>query len=551
MNNLQLQKLANFNGRKGPLALIILDGIGIGKENEGNAFYRADTPFLDELIQRCQNNCLFIKLKAHGTAVGLPTDEEMGNSEVAHNAMGAGRIVRQRATRAKESILSGSIFKTEKWKDLVSKIKKRDATLHFMGLLSDGYVHSDLTHLFGLLHGAVDSEIETVRIHALLDGRDVPPQSALEYIDKLEKGLDKINKDHGYDYRIASGGGRMRVTMDRYYSDWDVVRRGWEAHVCGIPEQHSDYKGYFISAQNAIKRARERDPEISDQYLPSFVIIGEDEKPIGKMSNGDIMINFNFRGDRAVEISQAFEDKDYGFEKECDPNVEYYGLLQYDKKMDLPHKYFIDPPEVDDSITEYLCAERISQYAIAETHKYGHITYFWNGNKEGYVCEEHEKYVEIKSDPSEMIEANPEMKADQVKDAFLEALNSKNYKFLRVNFANGDMVGHTGNINSAIIAAEKVDKCVKDIVNRVMELEGIAIVTADHGNLEEMGEGQETAHSLNPVLFNIMDSRYDNEYIINENLKEPGLGNIGATLLNLMGFKKPSTFMESLIIFNE
>jgi 2,3-bisphosphoglycerate-independent phosphoglycerate mutase len=199
----------------------------------------------------------------------------------------------------------------------------------------------------------------------------------------------------------------------------------------------------------------------------------------------------------------------------------------------------------------YLCAEKVRQFAIAETHKYGHITYFWNGNKEGYVCEDYEKYIEIKSDPSEMIEENPEMKAYEVKEELLKILNQGKYKFIRVNWANGDMVGHTGNIDSAVVAAETVDQCVKETVHKVMELEGIAIVTADHGNLEEMDQGHETAHSLNPIMFAIIDSQYKGEYKINEEIDEPGLGNVAATVLNLLGYQKPETFMESLIKFKK
>ncbi|MBD3213387.1 MAG: 2,3-bisphosphoglycerate-independent phosphoglycerate mutase [Candidatus Lokiarchaeota archaeon] len=550
MKECKLEKLEDFAGTEGPLTLIIMDGIGIGKPTDSNAVFRANTPFLDKLREECPKKNLFTTLKAHGTAVGLPTDEEMGNSEVAHNALGSGRIVKQRATLAKEAILSGELFKREEWNTLTSKIIENNNTLHFLGLLSDGYVHSHISHLFGLLDGAKDSQMKKVRVHTLLDGRDVPPQSALEYITRLNDKLEQININHSFDYKIASGGGRMRVTMDRYYSDWEVVKRGWDAHVCGIPEQHSDYPGYFSSASEAIKMARKRDPDISDQYLPSFVIINDDENPIGKMEPGDGVINFNFRGDRAVEISEAFESLDYGFEKNCDPSVYYYGLEQYDKRKGLPRNYFIEPPEVEDPLSKYLCAEKIQQFAIAETHKYGHITYFWNGNKEGYVCEEYEKYVEIKSDPSEMIEDNPKMKAIEVKDSLIDALASKHYKFLRANWANGDMVGHTGNINSAIIAAETVDKCVKSVVDKVLELDGIALVTADHGNLEEMGEGQETAHSLNPVMFAIIDGNYDGKYQINQDIQEPGLGNVAATILNLLGYNKPDTFMPSLIVFN-
>jgi 2,3-bisphosphoglycerate-independent phosphoglycerate mutase len=550
MEKYQLRRLGNFSGRRGPVVLIIMDGVGLGEKNDKNAVYLANTPYLDKLQRECPQINLYAKLKTHGTAVGMPTDKEMGNSEVGHNALGTGRIVKQRATLAKEATLSGELFKTDKWINLMEKVKSKEKILHFFGLLSDGYVHSHISHLFGLLQGAKNSNIAKVRIHILLDGRDVPPQSALEYIEQLENRLDEINASGSFDYQIASGGGRMRVTMDRYYSDWQVVRRGWDAHVCGIPEQHSDYKGYFRTAKEAIKRAREREPDISDQYLPSFVITDENNNPMGKMNDDDGVINFNFRGDRAIEISQAFDEKDYGFEKKCNPQVHYYGLLQYDKKMNLPKNYFIDPPEVDDPLSKYLCNEHIKQYALAETHKFGHITYFWNGNKEGYVCKDYEKYVEIKSDPSEMIETHPKMKAFEVKEELLRALESQTYDFLRVNWANGDMVGHTGNIQSAIVAAETVDQCVKEAVNKIMELDGIAIVTADHGNLEEMDKEHKTAHSLNHVMFAIIDSNYAGEYEINKRVNEPGLGNVAATLLNLMGFKKPDSFMESLITFD-
>ncbi len=549
MKNYTLKKLNTFSGRKGPLVLIIMDGIGLAEKNESNAFYLAETPFLDKLQRECPKIGLYTELKAHGKAVGLPTDKEMGNSEVGHNALGTGRIVEQRATLAKRAVLRGRLFNSEKWKQFTTQLIQNDKTLHLFGLLSDGYVHSHMSHLMGLLDGATDCGVKKVRIHPLLDGRDVPPQSALRYIKQLEQKLKEINESGAFDYRIASGGGRMRVTMDRYYSDWEVVKRGWDAHVCGIPEQSPDYKGYFYSAEEAIKAAREEDPSISDQYLPSFVIIDENGSPIGKMEDEDGVINFNFRGDRAIEISQAFDRKEFDFEKKCNPDVIYYGLLQYDKKKNLPRNYFIEPPEVDDPLSMYLCAEKLRQFAMAETHKYGHITYFWNGNKEGYVCEEYEKYIEIKSDPSEMIEDNPEMKAYEVRVKLLEVLDSNEFKFIRVNWANGDMVGHTGNIDSAIIAAETVDKCVKETVNKVRELGGVCIVTADHGNLEEMNEGHETAHSCNPIMFAIVDSQYNGEYIINQEIKTPGLGNVAATVLNLLGYEKPDSFMESLIKF--
>ncbi|MFO8018323.1 MAG: 2,3-bisphosphoglycerate-independent phosphoglycerate mutase [Promethearchaeia archaeon] len=550
MSKLELAKIDEFSRRSGPLVFIIMDGVGLGPQNEYNAYYLADTPYIDKIQQESPQKDLYTELKAHGTAVGLPTDNEMGNSEVGHNAFGSGRMIKQRATLAKEAIFSKSLFEMKKWTHFTNMINKNNKTLHYIGLLSDGYVHSHIDHLIGLLHGAKNSQIERLFVHPLLDGRDVPSQSALEYIDILEKELKKINDETGYTYRIGSGGGRMRVTMDRYKSDWDVVQRGWEAHVCGIPEKYPGYKGYFKSAERAITSARQLEDEISDQYLPSFVIVNEAKFPIGKMENGDGVLFFNFRGDRAIQISRAFDEDNFSaFDKKCDPNVEYYGLLEYDKQAHIPEKYFIEPPKIDDPITKYLCAEKVSQFATAETHKYGHVTYFWNGNNEGYICKDYEKYVEIESDPSEMIEENPKMKAYEVKDEVLKALNSEEFTFLRVNFANGDMVGHTGNIESSKIAIETVDECVKEVVEKVSELGGVSIITADHGNLEDMSPEWETSHTCNPVMFSIVDPKYDGEYIIREDIEQPALGNVAATILNLLGYEKPEGFFDSLLKF--
>ena len=553
MGDLSLKKLENFTGRDGPLVLIIMDGIGLGRKDDSNAFFLANTPFLDRIQRECIKDKLYTKLKAHGIAVGLPTDEEMGNSEVGHNAFGAGNVVKQRAVLVKEAILTKSLFNDTKWLNLVNYVNTNNKTLHLIGLLSDGYVHSHITHLIGLLNGSVDSLIKSVKIHTLLDGRDVPPQSAILYIEEIERELKRINNREGFDYEIASGGGRMRVTMDRYNSDWNVVKRGWEAHVCGIPEKFPGYKGFFLSAQEAINQARIIDPNLSDQYLPSFVVVNENQFPVGKMEDGDVVIYFNFRGDRAIQISQAFDEKNFTkFEKICNPNLYYYGLLQYDDKLNIPQNYFINPPKILNTLSDFLSAEGIKQYAIAETHKFGHISYFYKGNREVSILGE--ECVEIKSDPSETIKDRPEMKAYEVKDQLEKAILSGNYKFLRVNFANGDMVGHTGDKNAAITAAETVDKCVKDIVTLVNGLEGITIVTADHGNIDEM-DIMKTAHTLNPVMFAIIDSEYYNpfkigsKYVINEDIQEPSLGNVAATILNLLGYKKPEEFLDSLIKF--
>ncbi len=529
----------NFKGRKGPLVLIIMDGVGIREEEENNAFKQAKTPFLDKVRKECVKKNLYTELLAHGTHVGLPNDNLMGNSEVAHNAIGAGKVIKQRATLAKEAISSGRLFNTSKWESFVSNSN----TVHFIGLLSDGYVHSHISHLFGLLDDCVDSGVKEACVHILLDGRDVPPQSALKYINDLEEKLDSINKK-GFDYKIASGGGRMRVTMDRYESDWSIVQRGWDAHVCGKGE------GYFKSAEEAIKSAREESPDISDQFLPSFVIVDEKNNPVGKMKDGDGVIFFNFRGDRAVMISRAFDENDFSeFEKSCNPDVLYYGLLLYDDKLNIPHNFFIPPPKIKNTLTDFLCRRRIRQFSIAETHKFGHIKYFFLGNRNKSPCPEYDDYKEIVSEPAEMIESNPEMKAYEVRDELVRVLKSGKYKFLRVNFANNDMVGHTGNIKSAINSAETVDECVKSIVNIVNSLGGITLITADHGNIENMSSDSETSHTTNPVMFAIVDSGYEREYVINNSLSNPSLCNISATVLNLLGYNTPKHFSDSLIHF--
>jgi len=534
-----------------------MDGVGVGRKYEGNAFYQAQTPNLDCWMSECQDRGLYTELKAHGPAVGLPTDQDMGNSEVGHNAIGAGQIIAQGAKRVNQSLNSGDFFETKEWNYIVKKTAKLNSTLHFIGLLSDGNVHSHIDQLFGMLDGSIKSGVTKIRIHPLLDGRDVPPLSALKYIHQLENKLSELEKDHSINAKIGSGGGRMYVTMDRYESNWQIVKRGWDAHVRGVVSEEDitdQYQGYFRSAREAIKTAREVYPKKKDQYNPPFVIIDSNGNPIGRMEAGDAVINFNFRGDRSIEISKAFDFEDFdAFDREYYPNVRYAGLLEYDTDKHIPEHNLIPPTNIQDISAEFLCNMEISSFAIAETHKFGHITYFYNGNRTGRICPDLEKYIEIKSEPNEMIESHPEMKADEVTAALLEAIKSDKYKYLRVNYANGDMVGHTGNIKSGIRACEKVDECVKRVVDLVMEKDGIVLITADHGNIEELlnKNGKEvTAHSLNPVPFIILDRQFDNEYMIDTSpIKEPGLTNILPTLMYLMGYKPPKMYCQSLIQF--
>jgi len=538
---LSLVKHPKFNGRKGPLLLIIMDGIGIGKEYEGNAVYLAKTPNLDRLFK----SELFTTLQAHGTAVGLPTDEDMGNSEVGHNALGAGRIFAQGAKRVNLAIEDGSLFEGEVWKKLTENCLKNNSKLHFIGLLSDGNVHSHIDHLFSLIKKASEIGIKKVRVHPLLDGRDVPEKSAFIYIDRLENFLEEYRKK-GFDYRIASGGGRMVTTMDRYFADWNIVKRGYDAHVHGIGRQ-------FRSAREAVETFYNEDPKITDQYLPSFVIV-QDGKPVGKIEDGDSVIFFNFRGDRAIEISMAFEYDDFPyFDRGKRPRILYAGMMEYDGDLHIPKNYLVSPPMIDRTVSEYLCGERITSFAISETQKFGHVTYFWNGNKSGYVDETLETYIEIPSDKIQFDKA-PKMKAYEITEKAIELLKSGKYKFGRINFANGDMVGHTGVLEAAIVAVETVDECVGRLISTVNELGGITIVTADHGNADEMftiknGKKEvKTAHTLNPVPFVIVDSGYKGEYRM-ANLPRKGLTNVAATICNLLGFEKPEEYDPSLIEF--
>jgi 2,3-bisphosphoglycerate-independent phosphoglycerate mutase len=540
---LKLNKLKNFSGRKGPLLLIIMDGVGLGKEYDGNAVYKANTPVLDKLMQ----SKLFTKLKAHGPSVGLPTDDDMGNSEVGHNAIGAGRIFDQGAKLVNKALQSGEIFKTEIWKNIV-EIGKKGGTVHFLGLLSDGNVHSNISQLFILINKCAEIGIEKVRLHMLADGRDVPGRTALTYIKQTEELFAKIKNERGLLYKIASGGGRMKVTMDRYNADWEIVERGWKAHVLGIGRK-------FSSAKEAVETFYKEDEKIIDQYLDPFVIVDADDKPVGTIQDGDSVVCFNFRGDRAIEISRAFEEKDFNkFDRLRYPNVYYAGMMQYDGDLLIPKNYLVFPPQIDRTISAYLCAEEITSFAISETQKFGHVTYFWNGNRSGYIDKSFETYIEIPSDRIEFDKA-PKMKAYEITEKTSELLRSNKYKFGRINFPNGDMVGHTGNFDAAVIAVETTDECVGKLLKVIDETKGIALITADHGNSDEMYTEKngvktpKTSHTLNPVPFIIYDPQYDNEYEMAD-VKNAGLANIAATILNLLGFKKVEDYNESLIKFN-
>jgi 2,3-bisphosphoglycerate-independent phosphoglycerate mutase len=541
--SLELSKLPQFKGRQGPLLLVIMDGVGIGKRDESDGVFQAKPAVLNSLMA----SPLYVQLRAHGTAVGMPSDEDMGNSEVGHNALGAGRVFDQGAKLVARSIESGEIFKTDIWKRIIAGAAKGKA-VHFIGLLSDGNVHSHIEQLFALARRCAQEGVKRVCIHGLLDGRDVYEKSALTYIERTEAVLKEINAKPGFKYVFASGGGRMVTTMDRYNADWKVVERGWNAHVLGEARQ-------FKSAKEAVETYYKEDPKMTDQYMDAFVI-ADDNGPVGTIQDGDAVICFNFRGDRAIEISRAFGDANFKeFDRKRVPQVLYAGMMEYDGDLHIPQNYLVSPPAISRTMGEYLCAAGVKSFAISETQKYGHVTYFWNGNRSGYIDDKMETYVEIPSDKVRF-DAAPKMKAYEITDKAIELLKSGKYRFGRINFANGDMVGHTGVTEAIITSVKTVDECLGRLIEEVKRQNGIVMVTADHGNADEMFTVKKgvrtvsTAHSLNTVPFAILDPANKGEYEMAK-LEKPGLANVAATVMNLLGYQAPADYQPSLIAFRK
>ena len=517
-----------------PIVLVIMDGVGKGDGGSGDAVKVANTPTLDRLLSECPHTYL----KAHGTAVGLPSDEDMGNSEVGHNALGCGQVYSQGAKLVGESIENGNLFASATWKELTANALEGHS-LHFIGLLSDGNVHSNIAHLIALLKQAKREGVKKAYCHILLDGRDVPATSALEYVEQLENVLSELSGE-GCDYAIASGGGRMQVTMDRYEANWAMVEKGWQTHVQGIGRQ-------FASAQEAIETFRAETGCI-DQDLPAFVV-ARDGAPVAKIANGDSVILFNFRGDRAQEISLAFDRKDFDkFDRGDYTGVKFAGMLQYDGDLNIPENYLVQPPVIQNTLTEVLCKAGIHEYAVSETQKYGHVTYFWNGNRSGKVCEELEVYEEIPSDVIPFEQA-PAMKSKEITEKLVAAMESGRYQFLRCNFPNGDMVGHTGVMDAVVYAMECVDNSLKAILETADKCGYTVLITADHGNADQMTETKKgktsvrTAHSLNPVPFII----YDNSKVWTINDGSYGLANVAPTVVKMMGLTAPECWEDSMV----
>jgi 2,3-bisphosphoglycerate-independent phosphoglycerate mutase len=549
-----LKKSKIFTGPDGPLVLAILDGVGIGKYEEGDIVRKANTPTLDWL----SNTSLASRLKAHGTAVGMPSDDDMGNSEIGHNAIGCGRVFEQGASLVNYAIEEGILFTGSVWKELIDNVNAHNSKLHFIGLLSNGNVHSHINHLEALLAEAKKQGIKQACVHILLDGRDVPPTSALEYVNRLENFLSGLKEDSDIDFAIASGGGRMKITMDRYQANWQMVEEGWKTHVLGEGRT-------FESANAAMGILRQENPKVIDQDLPPFVI-SRNGSPLGPITENDSVIFFNFRGDRAIEMSMAFENEDFDkFPRGPRLNVKYAGMMQYDGDALIPKKYLVDPPGIDRTMGEYLGKAGIKQLAISETQKFGHVTYFFNGNRSGKFNETLEDYIEI---PSDIVpyEERPWMKAAEITDKVVEAIEGGNHQFIRLNYANGDMVGHTGVSEAVEIAVETVDLCVTRLLDAVKKAKGILIVTADHGNSDDMFQRNKktgeivfdentgipkpkTAHSLNPVPVYIYDPTGSVKMKLS-NHNDLGISSIAATCLKLLGFEPPQDYTPSIIEIN-
>ena len=515
----------------GPVVLVVMDGVGLSPRKAGNAVKSAYLETLSRLVRQYPT----IKLGAHGDYVGIPSCD-MGNSEVGHNAMGTGEIIAQSTKAVDEAIIGGKAFVEPVWQNAIANVKDHHSTLHFIGIFSDGNVHSNIRHLEKMLSQAQKEGVQRVRIHILVDGRDVPPVSEPKYIRRLEQFVHELGDP---DYKIASGGGRMVITADRYQSDWGMVEKGWHTHVLGEGRQ-------FPDAETAIRTYREENPGLQDQYMPPFVI-AENGQAIGTINDDDSVIYLDFRADRAIEISMAFTYDDFPyFDRIRRPRVYYAGMTEYNSDTHVPALTIVKPPKFQCSLPKYLSEQGIKQFAISESVKFGHITYYFNGNS--YDAPVGETDVEIPSDTAPF-DTRPWMKSAEITDRLVDAIESGHYQFLRVNYPNGDMVGHFADLESTIIALEAVDICLKRIVAATQKAGGMVIITADHGNAEELLDqtgSAKTAHTINPVpcIF-VDDTANSKRYHLKQG--DFGLANLASTITLLLGKKPYGSWLPPII----
>ena len=520
----------------GPIVLAVLDGVGLAPDGAGNAVSRARTPFLG----RAASEYFHVALDASGEAVGL-TPGQMGNSEVGHTTMGSGQITKFGIARVNEALENGEIFGSDAWKGAMKQVLKGgEHTLHFAGIFSDGGVHSHLSHLKRLIERAYREGVRKMRVHAVFDGRDVPPQSEPRYILDFEEFTHRFPDA---DIKIASGGGRMVAVADRYENDWQVVARGWDMMVNG----EADY--FFKSAEEAITTLRRINPKVQDQNLPPFVIVDEEERPVGRVRKGDAMIYFDFRADRAIEIAMAFTywDFPYFHRGEYRPDEVYFaGMTEYNSDTHVPEHRLIPPVEVHDTLHEFLGSHGVSQLAVSETVKFGHITYYFDGNS--YATAPGEEFVEIAS-YTQPFETRPWLRCAEITDAVISGMDK--HKFVRLNYPGGDMVGHTADVEATILAMEAIDLSLARLARAVDKLGGALVITADHGNAEElidMNGNKKTSHTANRVPFIIYDNTINRGLYKGSELVAPGLANVAATLAILLGQNEwPSKWLAPLI----
>ena len=510
--------------RKKPVVLMILDGYGLNSSTKGNGVALAKTPVMDKLMAEYP----YVKGYASGLAVGLP-DGQMGNSEVGHLNMGAGRIVYQELTRITKSIEDGDFFENTELLGAIENCKKNNSDLHLYGLLSDGGVHSHITHVFALLELAKRNGIKNVYVHCFMDGRDTAPDSGKDFIAKLYDKMEELGVGE-----IASVTGRY-YAMDRD-NRWDRVEKAYRALTLGEGNQAACGKCAIKASYEAGKTYEFVEP----------TVITKDGKPVGVIKDKDSVICFNFRPDRAREITRCFCDDEFtGFDRGSRKDVYYVCFTDYD--VTIPNKYVAFKKEkITNTFGEFLAANNMTQARIAETEKYAHVTFFFNGGIE--EPNKGEDRILVKSPKVATYDLQPEMSALEVCDKLCEAIRSDKYDVIIINFANPDMVGHTGVIDAVIKAIETVDACVGRAVEAVKEKDGVMFICADHGNAEVLvdentGEPY-TAHTTNPVPFILVN--YDNEYTLKENGK---LCDIVPTLIDIMGMEKPAEMTgQSLLI---
>jgi len=540
-----LKNLQQYFSGRGPLIHVVLDGWGVGATDETNAVNKANLPVMSRLIRGCP----YTQLWTHGKYVGLPNEKDMGGSEVGHMTMGAGMVMEQGPTLIQNLLQSGEFFENPVLSRIIQNCVERDTPLHLLGLLSNGNIHSHVDHTEAIIRHAFQSGIRRCYLHALLDGRDVGVQSALDFTEPFEKLFSELKGQRpGIDYAFASGGGREVITMDRD-NNWEKIETGWKIHVQGQSENQ------FPSIRDAIEHFRKQNPEIIDQDIPGFVIIRNGEA-VGRIEDQHALIFTNFRGDRATEFSQAVLADDFPyFERYRCPEVLFAGMTQYDQDNQIPPDYLVGTPVVEEPFGKRILELGLKQFRLSETQKFAHVTFFYNGGYREPLDPLQEIYHFIASDKIPSFAERPAMKAPGISKKAVEFINSGEYQYGLINFANADMVGHTGDFQATVRAVEAVDAALDNIVRAIDAVNGLLVITADHGNADEMLISNQngtleisTKHSLNPVPFLIYDPLYNGDY----RLKPFGqdynnnLSNIAATNFLLLGQAVPDDLAPSL-----